>query len=75
MARKLTEEEIAEQAAGVNEVVQSGRVRERTHRYLDENWGPLVLLAVADLNGITFDVDKPRKSTIIKAILDERFGE
>jgi hypothetical protein len=74
MARKLTEGEIAEQAAGVNEIVQGGRVRERTHRYLDENWGPQILLAVADLNGITFDVDKPRKSTIIRAILDERFG-
>ena len=78
MARVLEalqdQEEIDGLAAGVNEVVQAGRDRERTHRYLDENWGPQVLLAVADLNGITFDLDSPRKSSIIRAILNERFG-
>ena len=58
----------------LNDRVQQSKTRAEAEAALNER-GPVLIAAVADLNGITFAAQKPRKETMVRAILDERFGK
>lgn len=58
----------------LNDAVQKSKTRDEAEQALNER-GPVVIRQVADLNHIEFTADNPRKATMIRAILDERFGK
>jgi hypothetical protein len=59
--------------SALNDVVQKSKNREDAERLLNER-GPVLIREVADLNHIEFSAARPRKETMIRAILDDRFG-
>lgn len=64
---------VEEMSSVLNDAVQQSKTREEAERLLNER-GPVLIRAVADLNHIDFDAVRPRKETMIRAILNERFG-
>jgi uncharacterized protein YgbK (DUF1537 family) len=59
--------------AALNERVQQAKTREEAEAALNEG-GPISIAVVADLNHLEFNAVHPRKSTMVRAILNERFG-
>jgi len=64
---------VEDMANALNDAVQRATSREQAEKLLNER-GPVIVRAVADLNHLEFDAARPRKETMIRAILNERFG-
>jgi hypothetical protein len=58
----------------LNDRVQQSKTRAEAEAALNER-GPVLIAAVADLNGIVFSAERPRRATMVRAILDDRFGK
>jgi hypothetical protein len=66
--------DLDELGALLNDAVQQSATRDEAEQVLNHR-GPALIRVVADLNQIEFTADQPRKPTMIRAILDERFGK
>jgi hypothetical protein len=64
---------VSDVGSWLNDAVQQSKTRAEAEAALNER-GPVVIREVADLNHIEFRADRPRKETMIRAILDDRFG-